>query len=108
MLAPTLSFVVFMFVIAGLGAAVYLALFMSHVPGAKEERFGELEPLPARLGEWIPDEARASDGTLREQRHLFDESRRTLTLQVRYRGPSGDIVRVEPEQTVKRKRIRPS
>ncbi len=104
-------FFVFLLVIAALGAAVYLTVFLSQVPGAKEERFGKLEPLPERLGEWLRDDEPDPSGRIREQRHLFNE--RTgfgageLVLQVRYRDPGTDaIVHVEPERVVQRRRIR--
>jgi hypothetical protein len=44
---------------------------------------------------------------VREVRHYFYENTKKLVLQVRYRQKdSGDIVRVEPDRTVKRKRVR--
>lgn len=100
-----------MLVVAGLGTVAYLSLFMSHVPGAKEERFGELEPLPARLGEWIRDSEPGQDGLIREQRVLLPEGAGTdaekLIVQVRYRdGETNRIERVLAEQTLKRKRVR--
>lgn len=97
-----------MVIVAALGGLVYLVLIMSHVPGAKEERFGTLEPLPERLGEWTKGEA-GTDGLVREERHLFDEKSQRLLLQVRFRDPaSGKIERVEPERVIKRRRVRPS
>ena len=98
-----------MVIVAALGGLVYLVLIMSHVPGAKEERFGTLEPLPERLGEWTKGEQPGADGLVREERHLFDEKSQKLLLQVRYRDPaSGKIERVEPERVIKRRRVRPS
>jgi len=103
-----LSFVIFMVVVAALGGLVYLVLIMSHVPGAREERFGMLEPLPDKLGEWVRADAPSADGLLREERYLFDEASRKLLLQVRYRdAESGKIERVEPERVIKRRRVRP-
>ena len=104
-------FVVFMFVIAAVGTAVYLLLFMSQVPGAQEERFGKLEPLPPRLGEWQRSDVPEADGTIAELRFLFHESTGLgagkLVRQMRFRDPITDeIVRVGAEETVKRKRIR--
>jgi hypothetical protein len=102
-----LSFVIFMVAVAALGGLVYLTLILSHVPGATEERFGKLEPLPDKLGEWVKAGAPAADGLLREERYLFDEASKKLVLQVRHRNPeTGKIERVEPEQTIKRRRIR--
>jgi len=103
------AFVIFMAVVAALGGLLYLLLIMSHVPGAKEERFGMLEPLPERLGEWVKSNEVGADGLVREERHLFDETSKKLLLQVRYRdAATGKIERVEPERIIKRRRIRPS
>ena len=102
-----MSFVILMVVVAALGGLVYLLLIMSNVPGAKEERFGMLEPLPERLGEWVRAEAPEPDGSIREQRHLFDEPSQKLVLQVRYRhADTGKIERVEAERVIKRRRLR--
>jgi hypothetical protein len=103
--------VVFMLVVAALGAGAYLLLFFSHVPGAKEERLGELEPLPEHLGRWVADPAPGPDGLLREQRHLLVEGGalggERLVVQVRHRDPATrEIVRVEPEVEQKRRRLR--
>ena len=106
--AAVSSFVVFMFIVAALGGLVYLVLIMSHVPGAKEERFGTLEPLPERLGEWIKSDEPTAEGLVREERHLYDEKSKKLLFQVRYRSAaSGKIERVEPERVIKRRRVRP-
>lgn len=104
-------FYLFLLVVAGLGAAVYLTVFMSHVPGAKEERFGTLEPLPDNLGQWIRDEQRDPEGRVRETRHIFHEKTGfgggELLLQVRYRDAESDeIVHIEPERVVPRRRQR--
>jgi hypothetical protein len=102
------TFVIFMLVVAALGGLVYLVLIMSHVPGATEERFGALEPLPEKLGEWVRAEAPDADGLIREERYLFEEARQQLVHQVRHRdAATGKIERVSPEQVIKRKRVRP-
>jgi len=101
------GFVVFMLGVAALGTLVYLALFMSHVPGAKEERFGDLEPLPDRVGEWSDLGEPGQDGLVRQERYLVDERGGTLLHQVRMRHvESGEVVSVEPERRVKRRRVR--
>lgn len=93
--------------IAALGTLVYLALFLSHVPGAKEERFGALEPLPDRVGEWCDLGGPGPDGLVRQERYLLDERGGTLLHQVRVRHHvSGEVVSVEPERRVKRRRVR--
>lgn len=105
-------FYLFLLIVAALGVAGYLAFFFSNVPGAKEERLGALEALPPDLGKWIEGAEPGPDGLLREQRHLFQEATGLgagkLILQVRYRDPSSrEIVRVEPEQLIPRRRVRP-
>jgi hypothetical protein len=85
------------------------------VPGRKEERLGVLEPLPENLGEWIADDssdagrAARAEGLVRETRHYHYEagSGGKLVLQARVRNPETDeIVRVEQERAVKRRRVR--
>jgi hypothetical protein len=106
-------FYVFLLIIAALGACGYVALFLSHVPGAKEERFGRLEPLPDDLGNWKtlnagPDaEAALGQGLLREERFLAHErDRKRLIKQVRYRDlTTNAIVRIDPEQIFVRERL---
>ncbi|MCH2108910.1 MAG: hypothetical protein MK135_06245 [Polyangiaceae bacterium] len=103
-------FYIFLILVAALGAAVYLMLFVSHVPGAKEERFGELEALPGNLYRW--EEVSRDSQRVREERHLLEEGgvwRTTrLVKQVRFRDiRSGAVEDVLKDQVVKRRRIRP-
>ncbi len=105
-------FYLFLLILAALSVGVYLLFFMQHVPGAKEERLGVLEPLPANLGQWQedtsgPDAERAkAQGLRREVRTYFDETHDRLLKQVRYRdSQSGEIVRSEPDEPIKRRRI---
>ena len=102
------TFYVFLLIVGAIGALAYLAMFMSHVPGAADERLGKLEPLPESLNRWVEDREPNADGLVRECRHLMPEpSSGKMTLQVRYRDPkTREIVSVEPEVTVKRRRIR--
>lgn len=107
-----MTFVIFMVLVAAAGTAVYLLFFMSHVPGAAEERWGTLEPLPEGVGDWQRDAAPGADGLLREQRVLSGESMgmsaEKLIVQVRFRdAETKKIERILPEQVVKRRRIRP-
>src|SRR6187551_1697958 len=67
------SFYVFLLIVGAIGALAYLALFMSHVPGAADERLGTLEPLPEKLNEWVEDQAQSADGLVCERRHLMSE-----------------------------------
>ena len=111
-------FYLFLLVVAALGVCVYLVFIFKLVPGAAEERLGVLEPLPADIGQWQVDEAspegqRARElGRKREVRLFFEEGRGLfaqgrLVRQVRYRNAeSNAIEEVEPDQLLKRKRIR--
>lgn len=102
---------VFILAVGAVGAGAYMFLFLSHVPGAKEERLGVLEALPPNMGEWIEEPVPSEDGLVVEKRHLQPESSgfggAKYLLQVRYRDPkTREILRVDPEQIIKRKRIR--
>ncbi len=108
-------FYVFLVIVAGLGIAFYLLFLMNLVPGLKEERLGVLEPLPENLGEWVTDDsseagrAARAEGLVRETRHYHYEagSGGKLVLQARVRHPDTDeIVRVEEERVIKRRRVR--
>lgn len=111
-------FYVFLVVVAILGVAVYLLFIFKLVPGAAEERLGILEPLPEDIGQWHVDESSAearsalARGRKREQRLFFAEgagllAQGRLVRQVRYRNlTSNAIEEVEPDQPVKRRRIR--
>lgn len=101
--------------VALVGTVVYLFFIMNAVPGAKEERFGALEDLPPDVGKWKVDTASASakqaeqEGLIREVRHFYHESQRRLAFQVRYRDrETKKIARIDPEETVPRRRVRPS
>jgi hypothetical protein len=106
-------FYVFLVLVGMAGLGVYVLFIFNLVPGVQAERMGVLEPLPPDVGTWKVDEtsdaavrARA-EGLVREVRHFYYEGKSKLVLQVRYKQPdSGDIVRVEPEEPVKRKRVR--
>jgi hypothetical protein len=100
---------VFLLIVGAVGALAYILLFFSHVPGAKDERLGKLEPLPADLGKWA--ESGREEGLIKEERCLLADSsgldEQKLVIQVRYRDPETDeIVRVAPEQTYRRRRIK--
>lgn len=106
-------FYVFLMIVAAIGVGVYLIFLFQNVPGMKEERLGELEPLPADVGTWKRDEESAaareaaSAGHAREIRLFYDGTRDRLIEQVRYRDLGTDeIVRVEPDRVRKRRRIR--
>lgn len=107
-------FYLFLLVLAVLGVGIYLLFFLQHVPGAVEERWGALEPLPEDLGQWRDDssaeaERARSQGLQREVRWFLDESSipGRLLRQARYRSlATGEIVRADPDEVVKRKRVR--
>jgi hypothetical protein len=112
-------FYVFLVLVAILGIGVYLLFIFKLVPGAAEERLGVLEPLPEDIGQWRVDEsselaqAALARGRKREERLFFEEGvgvlgQGRLVRQVRYRNSmSNAIEEVEPDQLVKRRRIRP-
>jgi hypothetical protein len=106
-------FYVFLLIVGILCLAAYVLFIFNTVPGAKEERLGVLEALPADTGIWKPDlESEAgrraqAEGLVREERHYFYENAGRLVVQVRYRRPeTSEVVRVEREVGVKRKRIK--
>lgn len=108
-------FYVFLLVVAAVGVGIYLTFIFQNVPGMKEERLGTLEPLPEDLGSWKADtgseagQAASREGQIREVRLYYDESRERLVEQVRYRRTSdSEIVRVEPDRRVKRRRVKPA
>jgi hypothetical protein len=111
-------FYVFLLIVAALGVAVYLVFIFKLVPGAAEERLGVLEPLPHDIGQWRIDEdselgkAALARNRKREERLFFEEGKGLmaqgrLLRQVRYRNLiDNTIEEIEPDQPVKRKRIR--
>lgn len=111
-------FYVFLLIVGILGIGIYVLFIFSQVPGAAEERLGVLEPLPADLGKWITDESSpeaeraAAEGLRREVRTLYEEasglfSSGHFVRQVRYRNAKTNAIeRVEPDQVIKRRRIR--
>lgn len=106
-------FYFFLVVVGILGIGVYVLFMFNLVPGLKEERMGVLEELPADVGKWKADESgdasqkATAEGLVRETRHYFYEATGKLVFQVRFKNrDTGEIVRVEPEEPVKRRRIR--
>jgi len=111
-------FFLFLMIVAALGVGVYLVFIFKLVPGAAEERLGVLEPLPEDIGQWHVDEASAlgkaalARNRKREERLFFEEGKGLmaqgrLVRQVRYRNLSNNAIEeVEPDEPVKRRRIR--
>jgi hypothetical protein len=90
---------------------VFLVYFTSVSTTPLEFFFGRFEPPPVNGGTWIDAGVDASTGLTRQERWLLPDGRPKasyLLHQVRYRDvASGSIVRVEPEQRVRRKRLQP-
>jgi len=111
------AYAIILFAIAAIAIGAYLFLVFREVPGAIEERLGEYEALPQDLGEWrrdddSPEAAQAArDGLFREVRILVTPggtfSGSKLIRQARYRDlESKQITRVEPDQDLKRRRVK--
>jgi hypothetical protein len=107
-------FYAFLMLVAVAGIGLYIFVIFREVPGAAEERLGKHEELPPNVNQWEADEtsgegkAALAQGLRREVRLFFAESAgRKLLRQVRYRNlTTNEIERVEPDETVKRKRVR--
>jgi hypothetical protein len=107
-------FYAFLMLVAIAGIGLYLFVILREVPGAAEERLGTYEELPKDVNKWHTDaDSEAGkkalvEGLSRETRLYFSESsQKKLIRQVRYRSLStNEIERVEPDETVKRKRVR--
>ena len=111
-------FYVFLGIVSVLGVGIYLVFIFKLVPGAAEERLGVLEPLPEDINQWHVDEeselgkAALARERRREERLYFEEGKGLLAQgrlvrQVRFRNlTSNEIEEVEPDQPVKRKRIK--
>src|SRR5215831_1437640 len=103
----------FLVAIAIIGVLFYLLIIYREVPGAIEQRFGALEALPEDIGQWKVDteseegKAAAARGLRRETRLFHDVQNNRLVRQARFKnGATGEITRVEPDEIVRRKRIR--
>ncbi|HYO94232.1 MAG TPA: hypothetical protein VER33_06955 [Polyangiaceae bacterium] len=108
-------FYLFLLAVAAIGFAIYLLFFLNNVPGAMEERLGVHEALPADVGQWSVDSESeqgrlaAAEGLRREVRTFFEESKGRLLRQVRYRNAETNaIVRVEPDEVMRRRRVKPA
>jgi hypothetical protein len=111
-------FYVFLLIVAAAGIAIYLLFILREVPGAAEERLGRLEDLPPDLGQWKSDgdssegKAAIERGERREVRFFFDQTGGgfrggRLLRQVRYRSAeTNEILRADPDEVIKRKRVR--
>lgn len=90
-------------------AAVFMAFFTSQGTSALEFLLGRFEAPPDHLNTWRDMGVEQSSGLLRQERLIFPGGRQNgsyLLRQVRYRDPiSNEIVRVAPEERVRRRRI---
>jgi hypothetical protein len=90
-------------------AGVFAIFFTSQQTTLTEFLFGRYEPLPEDLNQWNEAGVEDASGLVREQRLVLPSGRSDspiLLRQVRYRDPSsGKIVRTEPEERVRRKRV---
>jgi hypothetical protein len=106
-------------VLVGFGAVgVYVTLILHLVPGAAEERLGVLEELPPDLGVWQTDDsspegkAASARGLIRQIRTCHEPAvgwfgSERLLRQTRYRDrATNEIVRVDQDTAVKRRRVR--
>lgn len=70
---------------------------------------GRLEPLPDDLNQWKDAGIATPSGLLRQERLLLSPGRiwgARLLRQVRYKDPTtGEIVHVDPDEPVRRKRV---
>lgn len=108
----------FVLLIGVIAVLFYLLVIYREVPGAVEQRLGVLEALPQDVGRWRVDEeseegrAAMQKGLRREERLWHDADRGLfgrgkLVQQVRYKNAAtNEVVRVEPEIVVKRRRIK--
>jgi hypothetical protein len=89
--------------------AVFTVYFATQRTTPFEFLFGRYEPPPADLGQWKQSGRCEEQDLLKEERVLLPPGRPNagyLLRQCRYRDPaSGEIVRVEPEQRVRRRRL---
>jgi hypothetical protein len=90
-------------------AGVFTVLFAAQGTSPVDFLFGRYEPLPDDLGTWQELGMDEQAHLLREERSLLPPGRASagyLLRQVRYRDPATrEIVRVELEQRVRRRRI---
>jgi len=103
----------FLVMIAVIGGLLYLLVVHREVPGAVEQRFGILEPLPPDVGTWKVDDeseegnAAARQGLRREVRLFHDHRSGKLVRQARSRNPAtNSVVRVDRDVPVRRRRLK--
>jgi hypothetical protein len=89
--------------------AIFTVYFTTQGTTPFEFLFGRYEPPPADLGEWKQSGVCEVPHLTKEERVLLPPGRQNagyLLRQVRYRDPVvGKIVRIDPEQRVRRRRV---
>lgn len=104
----TAAFVVFLAV--AFWCAVFMVFFTADGTTPWDFFLGRFETPPSDLGTWRESGSDESSPLLREERFLFpggDANARVLIHQVRYRDRvTEEVVRVEPEKRVRRRRVR--
>ena len=90
-------------------AAIFGIFFASQGTSALEFLLGQYEAPPDHLNRWLDAGIEQPSGLIRQERLLFPPGRQDgpyLVRQVRFRDPSSRaIVRVCPEQRVRRRRV---
>ena len=90
-------------------AAIFGIFFASQGTSALEFLLGQYEAPPDHLNRWLDSGIEQPSGLIRQERLLFPPGRQDgpyLVRQVRFRDPSSRaIVRVGPEQRVRRRRV---
>jgi len=90
-------------------AATFSIFFTSQGTTVLEFLFGRYEAPPDHLNTWRDVGIEQGSGLLRQERLLFPSGRQSgpvLLRQVRFRDPSSrEIVRIAPEERVRRRRI---
>jgi len=88
---------------------MFTVFFTSQGTSALEFLLGRYEAPPDHLNTWLDMGIEQPSGLLRQERLLFPPGRQNgavLLRQVRYRDPiSKAIVRISPEERVRRKRV---
>jgi hypothetical protein len=91
-------------------AGVFMVYFTAQGTTPLEFFLGNYEPLPDDLGKWRAVQHGGAAGLVREERLLLPDAREGaphFLKQVRYRdAATAEVVRVEPEERVRRRRVR--
>jgi hypothetical protein len=91
-------------------AGVFAVFFTSQGTNLVEFLLGPYEPLPDDLNKWVTAGIEEQSGLVREERVLLPAGRDggpVLLRQARFRDPTTRaIVRVRPEERVRRRRVR--